>query len=207
MSRARCRALILAVVLALGLGTALSACAPQPGPGPDGIDAPPVQGDEQTDDDAQPDVDEGSAVPEEGQDPEQETRIGGIALGFGGPSNGDIGQSDNGDGTLCQGVTMFWSPQVPDGVVYTVDSITTDPGDLQVESGTCGDYPVACADVRLSATDAVQCGLLLRAPGDSFPETKVLIEGTIDCSDAATCAQMAGYQPDQGVEVVVDGQG
>lgn len=201
MPRARGRIALLAVALCLGVLPCATACAADPGLGPGAVSS-------DQDATAQPDDqdDQGDAQSEGEEDPVQATRIDGIALGINGPSNGDIGQSDLGDGTLCQGVTMFWSPQVPAGVTYTVTSIAPEPADLVVEAGTCGDYPVPCTEVVLGADESVQCGVILRPTGAGWDDTTLRIAGTIDCPDAATCAQLEDYRPDQAVAVVVEAQ-
>lgn len=135
-------------------------------------------------------------------DPVQQTRRADLAVGFGGPSNGDQGVAVDGD-VLCQGVSLFWQPEAPPGLSFTVTSVALDPALFEVRATPCGGFTQSCDTVKLDFDASAQCSVAFLPRVADAPPTPLTITGEFDCTDAVSCAAMTAYKPETTAPLVV----
>lgn len=131
--------------------------------------------------------------PDDPVDPVQDTRRGGIATNFGGPAHGDQGTTDEGDGTWCQTVALFWGAPVPDGVKFTVEDVGADGPGLSIGPGECGDQGThgACIGLPMWHDDQTLFCSIPLSPADGFENgIQLVLVGTLECTVASDCDEV-----------------
>ena len=191
------RALVLAVVLA-GAVASLAGCAPGVTEGGGG-ETPSSQ-------DSQPSVEPTDDVI---IDPEQTARRTGPSVDIGGPPSGGQGLEDLGDGRWCEGIALFWGGEgVPEGVTFTVESITSDPAGVVLadDQEVCGQFGAdrACIGSALDYdTVNVFCTLVLQPTAEFVNGTVLELAGTLECPTEDVCDAVATRDVEQGPPIVI----
>lgn len=141
-------------------------------------------------------------------DPEQETRRTGPAAEFGGPPNGGQGLELLESGAWCEAVAVFWGGEVPQGVTFTFEGITSDPSGVELapDQSVCGssgaEVPCIGLDFPYDA-GTVFCTMQLQ-PADDFQNgTVVDFTGTLDCLSTEICDAMAARDRGQGPLILI----
>jgi hypothetical protein len=196
--------LIRAAVILCALVLGLAGCAAAEG---DPVDAPVAVDVPDPGPQSSPDQGEDGGAVEDGEaDPVQQTRRSGIATNFGGPAHGDQGTVDQGDGTWCQGVALFWGAQVPEGVRFTVDGVAADAEGIALGRGACGDVGTdgACIGLVLWHDDQTLFCSVPLIPADGFTNgTQLALLGTLECETASDCDAVIAREVEAGPPIFV----